>query len=229
MKRSEINKIMAEAIEFMKKKNYFLPTFAFWAESEMKIKSKDKEYAKIFANNLGWDITDFGSGDFNKTGLFLFTVRNGNLSDKNNVKPYCEKIIISKVGQITPYHYHKYKVEDIINRGGGVLAIQVYNAERNAEFADTDVKICSDGREYYVPAGSIIRLRTGESVTNLQGMYHQFWAENEPCLIGEVSKVNDDKADNYFYEKIGRFPAIEEDEPPLHLLVSDYDKLKNLI
>jgi D-lyxose ketol-isomerase len=43
-------------------------------------------------------------------------------------------------------------------------------------------------------------------------------------LIGEVSTVNDDNTDNIFREPIGRFPEINEDEAPRHLLVSDYDK-----
>ena len=43
-------------------------------------------------------------------------------------------------------------------------------------------------------------------------------------LAGEVSRVNDDHTDNRFLEKAGRFPAIEEDAPPLRLLVGDYDK-----
>jgi D-lyxose ketol-isomerase len=34
--------------------------------------------------------------------------------------------------------------------------------------------------------------------------------------------TNDDVADNRFLEPLGRFPEIEEDAPPLHLLVSDY-------
>ena len=42
-------------------------------------------------------------------------------------------------------------------------------------------------------------------------------------LIGEVSTVNDDLTDNIFDEPIGRFADIDEDEEPLHLLVSDYD------
>jgi D-lyxose ketol-isomerase len=41
-------------------------------------------------------------------------------------------------------------------------------------------------------------------------------------LIGEVSNVNDDETDNWFREPIGRFAAIDEDEAPMHLLVSDY-------
>ena len=41
-------------------------------------------------------------------------------------------------------------------------------------------------------------------------------------LLGEVSQCNDDNADNRFYERLGRFPTIEEDEPPYRLLCSEY-------
>ena len=43
-----------------------------------------------------------------------------------------------------------------------------------------------------------------------------------PVLLGEVSQVNDDNTDNRFYEPVGRFPAIEEDEPPYRLLCGEY-------
>lgn len=39
---------------------------------------KGSEYDKIRDNMLGYDATDFGSGDFLRLGLFLFTLRNGN-------------------------------------------------------------------------------------------------------------------------------------------------------
>ena|SRR5690554_1431468 len=45
---------------------------------------------------LGWDITDFGSGEFYKRGLFLFTLRNGKY--KVDKKPYAEKIMIVAPG-----------------------------------------------------------------------------------------------------------------------------------
>jgi len=67
-------------------------------------------------------------------------------------------------------------------------------------------------------------LEPGESVTLLPGVWHEFVAEAKDVLIGEVSTVNDDLTDNVFEEPIGRFSDIEEDEAPLHLLVSDYDK-----
>ena len=35
---------------------------------------------------------------------------------------------------------------------------------------------------------------------------------------------NDDENDNRFYEPIGRFPTIEEDEPAYRLLCNEYPK-----
>ena len=73
-----------------------------------------------------------------------------------------------------------------------------------------------------VPAGGKVVLKAGESITLPPRLYHSFWAENGLTLVGEVSRVNDDRTDNRFLESLPRFPAIEEDEPPVHLLVSDY-------
>ncbi len=39
---------------------------------------------------------------------------------------------------------------------------------------------------------------------------------------GEVSQCNDDNTDNRFNPPVGRFPAIEEDEPPYRLLCNEY-------
>jgi hypothetical protein len=65
-----------------------------------------------------------------------------------------------------------------------------------------------------------LRLEPGESVTIERGVYHRFYGEKGKGLVlaGEVSQVNDDHADNYFLEPIGRFAKIEEDEPPLRPL-----------
>ena len=79
MKRSEINQIMRETISFMKEMKCALPPFAYFTPDEWK--NKDHSYDEIRENMLGWDITDYGHGDFNRIGLFLFTMRNGNLKD----------------------------------------------------------------------------------------------------------------------------------------------------
>ena len=38
--------------------------------------------------------------------------------------------------------------------------------------------------------------------------------------------VNDDTKDNRFYKPVGRFPEIEEDEPPIHLLGNELLNLR---
>jgi D-lyxose ketol-isomerase len=222
MKRSEINKVMKEGAEFAASMQFLLPPFAYWNPKDWE--NKGAEYDEIRENMLGWDITDFGSGDFQKTGLLMFTIRNGNFNKSKYIKPYAEKLLIVEEGQITPYHFHYKKMEDIINRGGGNLMVQVYNSTAGEGFAETPVTISMDGRNYAAPAGTVIRVKPGESVTFNPGFYHKFWGEEGKgkVLVGEVSRVNDDRVDNRFYEPVGRFPAIEEDEAPLYLLSMDY-------
>ena len=75
-----------------------------------------------------------------------------------------------------------------------------------------------------VKAGDTVLLGPGESITLVPYCYHKFWAVGGRALVGEVSLVNDDNLDNRFYGPVGRFPDIEEDVPPLYLLVNDYDQ-----
>jgi D-lyxose ketol-isomerase len=220
MKRSEINQILKNAKVFMAEKQFLLPPWAYWSVADWK---KNKGNAQeIIENMLGWDITDFGSGDFLKRGLFLFTLRNGKLN--KDQKPYAEKIMIVEENQETPMHYHWSKMEDIINRGGGNLVIELYNSTPDNQFEPTPVNFKKDGIKDSVEAGGKVILTPGESICLEQRMYHRFYGEpgKGKVLVGEVSKVNDDTTDNCFYENVGRFPEIEEDENPLHLLVSDY-------
>ncbi|HPE77996.1 MAG TPA: D-lyxose/D-mannose family sugar isomerase [Draconibacterium sp.] len=222
MKRSEINQILKNAKVFMGEKQFMLPPWARWSVADW---TNNKENAReIIDNMLGWDITDFGSGNFYKRGLFLFTIRNGKFGvDK---KSYAEKIMIVEENQETPMHYHWAKMEDIINRGGGNLVVELYNAAEGNKFGTTEVNFKTDGITRTVKAGGKVILTPGESICLEQGMYHRFYGEpgKGKVLVGEVSMVNDDNSDNCFYESIGRFPVVEEDEAPLHLLVSDYEK-----
>ena len=220
MKRSEINQIIRQSMEWIREMNVHLPPFAYWTVQDWL--SRGSEYDEIRANMLGWDVTDFGKGDFSKTGLVLFTIRNGNLKQPRFHKPYAEKMLLCDVNQVTPFHYHWSKMEDIINRGGGILAIQLWNADDANGLAQSAVDIRIDGRALTLPAGSIVRLSPGESITLSQGQYHQFWAEASRVLAWEVSMVNDDNSDNCFYEPLGRFSSIEEDEPQQYLLCNEY-------
>jgi len=222
MKRTEINKIMQDAKAFLNEQKFILPRWSNWNTANWK---KEKgNYDEIVKNGMGWDITDFGSGDFYKRGLFLFTLRNGNLEEKN--KPYAEKIMIVEEEQETPLHFHWNKKEDIINRGGGNLVIEMWKASDNEELGQEKLVVKIDGYPVEVAPGGKVILEPGDSICLEPYMYHRFYGEKGKgkVLVGEVSAVNDDVKDNRFHETVGRFPEIEEDEEPLHLLVSDYPK-----
>ncbi len=224
MKRSFINAEIVKNIEFIRAMNFNLPPFAFWTPGQWE--SAGDEYREIRDNMLGWDMTDYGKGDYRKVGLFLFTIRNGNLSRPDNKKTYAEKLLIVGEEQVTPMHFHWAKMEDIINRGGGNLLVRVYNATNDEALADTPVRVNVDARSYTVDAGSVITLKPGESITLLPYQYHSFWGEKGKgvCLVGEVSQVNDDVNDNRFLEEMPRFSTIEEDEPRLYVLCNEYAK-----
>ena len=222
MKRSEVNRALRDMGKMIDRCSFKLPPFCYFTPEEWK--EKGREYDEVRDNMLGWDITDFGMGDFDRVGFSLITLRNGNVSMDKYTKPYAEKLLYMKEGQSAAMHFHWNKMEDIINRGGGNVLIGVYNAGKEEGLADTDVLIHSDGREYTVPAGTQIRLRPGESITIQPRLYHDFHLEpgTGPVLLGEVSMCNDDNRDNRFYLPAGRFPVIEEDEPPFRLLCNEY-------
>ena len=228
MKRSEVNAIIRDADTFIRARGFHLPPFAYWSPRDWAVRGK--EAREIVENKLGWDITDFGSGDYRKTGLFLFTVRNGNPDNLKTMqgKIYAEKIMVVDVDQVTPLHFHWGKMEDIINRGGGNLVIQLHNSTPEDGLADSEVTVRMDGITRVVKAGGIVTLSPGESITLATRLYHKFWGKGGRVLVGEVSVVNDDDRDNRFYQATGRFPSIEEDEPPLYLLCTDYARYTRL-
>ena len=220
MKRSEINQLITESIEFFKEHHFNLPPWAFWKPEDWK--GKYDACHEIIDNILGWDLTDFGSGDFHKEGLILFTIRNGN--QQKDKKSYAEKIMIVEENQLTPMHFHWSKMEDIINRGGGNLVINLCRSDKDENYSNEDVIVKIDGITRTLPAGGSVTLAPGEGICLVQGLYHSFYGEagKGKVLVGEVSDTNDDSTDNKFYVPVGRFPEIIEDEAPLHLLVSDY-------
>ncbi len=226
MKRSEINREIRYAEQVFAKYHFVLPQFANWSPEEWKAQQGIQE---ILDCELGWDVTDFGRGDFLREGLFLFTIRNGKLGSAHYPKQYAEKIMLLHPGQRCINHCHECKREDIINRGGGKLAFQLYNRKGKPgdkpALDDTPVHIMRDGQELVLPAGQELVIGTGESITLTPNLFHTFYpATDEDVMIGEVSSVNDDHTDNTFLEQVGRFPEIEEDEPVYRYLVCDYAK-----
>lgn len=224
MKRSQINRLIEETMAWLEQRQVVLPPFARWTPEEWA--EKDRSYDEIRANMLGWDVTDYGRGDFDRVGLLLFTIRNGNLQDSRYAKPYAEKLLVSREGQLSPNHFHWNKMEDIINRGGGDLMVQVWNATAEEELGKDDVTVRLDGHLTTVPAGTVLELHPGESITIPPRLYHAFWGRGGNVLAWEVSMVNDDNTDNRFYEPQARFTAIDEDEPARHLLCNEYPEAR---
>jgi hypothetical protein len=227
MKRSEINAAIEYAIARFQEHKIALPPFAYWKPEQWR-KMSDKARTIILAG-MGWDVTDLGRGKFEEVGAVLFTVRNGVPSAESKGistgVPYCEKYIVLTEGQCLPLHMHWSKTEDIINRAGGILVIQLYNSAAG-EKVDTrsPVTAVCDGLQREVPAGVPFELVPGESITLVPGLYHRFWAKKgQGCLIcGEVSTVNDDTTDNRFAEESKRFTEIVEDEEARWLLCNEY-------
>ena len=220
MKRSQVNKAIKEMEEVCKKYSCYLPPFCNFTPEEWA--EKGHEYDEVRDCMLGWDIIDFGYGDFDKKGFSLITIRNGNVKRDNKV--YCEKIMFVKENQVTPIHFHWRKMEDIINRGGGDLCMKLWKADENEEMTQDDVTMQIDGVSTVIKAGEVLRLKPGQSISFTPYVYHAFWAENGDCMVGEVSTVNDDANDNRFYEETGRFPEIIEDEPIRYVLCTEYPK-----
>jgi D-lyxose ketol-isomerase len=189
MKRSEINETVNRAAAFFQKNGWALPP------------------------NPRWDVTDFGLGDFNSTGLVLV-----NLAEEAE---YCEKLMYCRNNQVTPAHTHKKKKEDIICRNG-LLIIQLWTQDPLSDSRGQLMTVKRNGVYHVLQSGEIISLTSGERITIEPGIWHSFYGGSPECIIGEVSTANDDVNDNIFSdERIGRFSTILEDEPPLIKLVND--------
>ena len=224
MKRSEINRSIAEAAAFFAENRFMLPPYAEWTPEDWK--QSGSEADELRAQKLGWDVTDFNSGNFAAVGLTLFTLRNG-LAGGKAAKVYAEKIMFVGQNQVTPMHYHARKTEDIINRGGkgtGRLAVQLYNSSEEGGLAEGVVTVTCDGIQRRVEAGGTVILGPGESITLTPHLYHTFYAVDGAGLIGEVSSVNDDDMDNFFLEPLPRYPEIVENEPAVRLLCTEYER-----
>ena len=221
MKRSQIDYIIEEDIKFIQEVGFLLPPFALWTLCDWRIKGH--EYDNIKANMLGWDVSDYGFGNFSECGIVAFTIRSGNENSGDYAKPYAEKLLILESNQECPLHFHPNKIEDLINRGGGDFFIKLYNANCDKSLSNAPVEVLMDGHKFIVEAGEVIRVKPGESITLKPRQYHSFWAEHSKVLFGEVTM-----SDNihHFYDKIPSQMIIEEDSQKKYVLSNEYKEFK---
>lgn len=226
MKRSEINAAIDEAIRLLDECRFRLPRFAYWTPAEWQAHRNEIDVLREVG--LGWDVTDFGSGDFDRIGAVLFTIRNGKPGCEGIGSPYAEKILVFRDGQRLPIHHHAIKTEDIINRGAGMMEMRFYRRlpDGGVDY-ESPVEYFSDGLRCTAKAGEPILIARGDSVRLDPFVNHTFGAAagQGSLVCGEVSKINDDLTDNYFAEPTARFAEIEEDEPARYLLCNEYERL----
>jgi len=209
--------------------SFKLPLFAYWNLSQWKDYTGSLDNIKKIM--LGWDVTDFGKGNFEREGAVLFTVRNGHLDDPDAGTPYAEKLIFFIEEQEITFHFHRSKTEDIINRGGGILVLQLYNSTPDGKLDKVnDVHVKMDGFVTTLKAGTIVEIEKGGSITLHPGLFHRFYAKPGcgDLIVGEVSSINDDNTDNIFLTPSDRFVEVIEDEPILYPLCNEYHLLTQL-
>lgn len=226
MRRSEVNNAINWAKALLEKNNIRLPDMAYWPLDTWRARKDD--LATIRETMMGWDITDFGMGDFAKVGAVLYTVRNGSMKHPDMGVPYCEKYIVMREGQRLPKHYHVFKTEDIINRANGVLSVTLFAVDpATGKETGADVAVYLDGVKHTVASGEEVLISPGNSITLPPYIAHIFGPKmgKGDLIVGEVSKVNDDLTDNYFLENTSRFAALDEDCEILHPLCNEYGKL----
>ena len=209
MKRSRINEALKTARAMCEDYRFALPEWADWTADDHAANAGQSKF--LADRQIGWDVTDFGFDDYDNRGLTLLCIRNGFQNDAAE-RPYAEKLLFVDEEQVTPFHAHKVKLEDIIVRGGGNLMVEF---TRDGSFGD-DHTVRVDGREVAAHDGPI-RIEPGASITIPRGLMHSFYGEagKGAVFVAEVSQCNDDKLDNYFLEDVGRFATVEEDAPML--------------
>lgn len=172
---------------------------------------------------LGWDVVEWQPGEFSEHGLVLFTLRNVlRAAGSGREGGYAEKVLLVRVNQRTPFHAHHRKMEDIINRGGGNLIIDLRAGPPGQHGLHV---LVNSVRKPIMHEMETVVLSPGDSITLLPGLIHAFYASGDDVIAGEVSTHNDDASDNVFLEPAERFPQLEEDVPVERLVVADYPRL----
>lgn len=221
MKRSEVNRVITDTQAAFTARQIHLPPFASWRPSDW---DRDHRIAlELMRAGLGWDVVEWRPARFSEHGLVLFTLRNVlQVAEQGQESGYAEKVLLVRVNQRTPFHAHHRKMEDIINRGGGNLIIDL-RAEPPGQHG-SHVLVNSLCKPIVRDVETVV-LSPGESITLLPGVIHAFYASGDDVIAGEVSTHNDDASDNIFLEPAERFPRFDEDVTAERLVVADYPRL----
>ena len=224
MRRSEIEAIIEKSLAVMGAEGFRLPSFAGWTPAQWREQAVATKALR--AAGLGWNIVEFEKDAFFRSGIAVFTLRMGDYRElsRGGGRLYAEKAFVLFESQRVPHHYHRVKTEDLINRGGGVLGVNLVKVDADGKPLAEAITLERNGIEVSVPADTTLHLEPGESVVLPPGLAHAFIGVNE-VLCGEISLANDDATDNYFLEPLPVPSPILEDVPARHLVLADYRSL----
>lgn len=224
MKRSELEVIIDSSLAMMDRQGFRLPPYARWTPAQWREAGQGTKALR--SAGLGWNIVEFEQGAFFKSGIAVFTLRMGDHHDlsKGAGRLYAEKAFVLFEGQSVPHHYHRVKTEDLINRGGGILGVNLVKVDGDGEPLDEAITLERNGIDVTVPARATLQLEPGESVVLVPGVAHAFIGVSE-VVCGEISLANDDATDNYFLQPLPAASPVTEDIPARHLVLADYGSL----
>ena len=225
MKRSFIESRIAMMLAQCARHGLALPPFALWTPPQFR--AERDAARRIAAGGLGWNIVEFTPGAFATKGLSAFTARMGDWRDlaRGRGRLYGEKALMLEDGQGAPHHYHVVKTEDILNRGGARLMLELFKVDYSGRRLDEPFRVLKDATMIDLRAGGRVALEPGESIVLEPYVAHSFWAEGGLVVAGEVSLANDDATDNYFLPALTPPDPIEEDIPARYVTVRDHHAL----
>jgi D-lyxose ketol-isomerase len=222
MRRSFIDSRIEAMLALCDRHQFKLPPFALWGEAQYR--SRAEAARRIGRTGLGWSVVEFSPGAYRSRGLTLFTARMGDWRGlaAGAGRLYGEKALMVEDGQVTPHHFHIIKTEDILNRGGARLVVELFKVDSQGARLGETFQVVKDAETLELRPNARVSLEPGESITLEPFVAHAFWAEGGAVLAGEVSLANDETTDNYFLPPLGALPPIEEDTPMRYVTVRDH-------
>ena len=128
MKRSRVNEIIREADAFIRSFGYVMPPFAYWTPDELQ--GAPAAPASSTPGSAGTSPTTArATSTSSACSCSPCATAAPPISPRGSGMLYAEKIMISRKDQLSPMHRHDVKAEDIINRGGGTLVLELFSRD----------------------------------------------------------------------------------------------------
>jgi len=235
MKRSEINAAIARSIRNAKQFGVGLPKWADWTPSQFDVTAA----AGIRDQQLGWKVVDFGVGDFENCGLVVLSLC-APLVDQSGaphttpqqlgsnaypVTGFARKFLFVQAGQTEPHHFHRQKQrKEVTVVAGGSVRFELAWAESDTALSNKPVDVQVDGIWHHLPAGGVIVLNAGETITLPGELSHiiSVPAGGLDVILLETCTANNNNIDNIFPFMTPTSQPVDEDEEVRYQLLDEH-------